>query len=260
MKLNYVLEGANDGARILLLHPVGIDLTSWDAVAQRLSSEFRLLRVDLRGHGASAPVHPAMELADYAVDVYDLVTELDFAPTGVVGLSFGGMVAQAFALAYPASVGRLVLAGCPCTLPDAGRIALSARGRAAIEQGMASQVTETLERWFTPGFIAGNGADAIRDRLLETDPQAWNSAWQAISHIDTAPRLSEIRLLTLCIAGALDAASPPAALNEIARRIPNARLLVLPDAPHMMQVECPHLFAAAIKRFFCGEAIGGAVA
>jgi 3-oxoadipate enol-lactonase len=256
VRLNHVLEGASGAARVLLLHPVGIDLTSWDAVAERLSPDFRVLRVDLRGHGASPAVDPGMELADYAADVHDLVAKLDFAPTAVVGLSFGGMVAQAFALAYPGSITSLVLAGCPCTLPDAGRIALSSRGRAAVEHGMASQVAETLQRWFTPGFITGGGADAIRDRLLTTDPQAWNSAWQAISHIDTAPRLHEIGLPTLCIAGALDPASPPAALGEIARRIPNARLLVLPDTPHMMQVECPHLFADAIGRFLSGETIG----
>jgi 3-oxoadipate enol-lactonase len=141
-------------------------------------------------------------------------------------------------------------------LPDAARTVLSARGGAAVAHGMASQVEETLARWFTPGFIAGGGAEPVRRRLLETDPQAWNSAWRAISHIDTAPRLNEIGIPTLCIAGALDPASPPTALNEVARRIRNARLLVLPDTPHMMQVECPDLFAAAIEDFLSGKVVG----
>lgn len=253
-KLNYVLEGS--GANVLLLHPVGIDLSSWDAVAARLSQNFRVLRVDLRGHGKSPAVEPDMELKDFAADVHHLVRELDFAPMAVVGLSFGGMVAQAFAIDYPADVALLVVAGCPCTLPDNARAALSARGKAALDHGMASQVDETLTRWFTPDFIASGGAESIRRRLQTTEPSAWNGGWQAISKIHTAARLHEIEVRTLCIAGALDPASPPAALSEIARRIPGARLLVLDNAPHMMQVECPEPVAAAVESFLSGEMVG----
>jgi 3-oxoadipate enol-lactonase len=252
--LNHVVEGR--GPNVVLLHPVGLDLTSWDAVARRLAAQYRILRVDLRGHGQSPKNDDGMELSDFAADVHNLLMELDFTPTAVVGLSFGGMVAQALALDFRDDVGQLVVAGCPCTLPDAGRIALSARGRAAIENGMPSQITETLERWFTPGFVAGGRAEAIRRRLETTDPAAWNAGWQAISRIDTATRLKEIAVPTLCIAGALDPASPPAALAEIARRVPGARLLVLPGTPHMMQVEQPDLFAAAVETFLSGQPIG----
>lgn len=252
--LNYVMEG--HGARVLLLHPVGLDLTSWDAVAARLSSKFRVLRFDLRGHGGSPPADEGMELADYAADVHALLDMLDFRPAAIVGLSFGGMVAQTLALDFPEDAALLVVAGCPCSLPEAGRTALSARGRAGLEHGMGSQVTETLDRWFTPAFLAAGKAEAVRQRLLKTEPAAWNSGWQAISHLDTAPRLGEIRLPTLCIAGELDPASPPAALTEIARRIPGARLEVLAGTPHMMQVECPELFADTIERFLSGQPVG----
>jgi 3-oxoadipate enol-lactonase len=256
--LNHILEG--EGPNVVLLHPVGLDLTSWDGVASRLAARYRVLRVDLRGHGKSAKNDDSMELADFAADVHDLLTELQFAPTAIVGLSFGGMVAQALALGFPDDVERLVVAGCPCSLREAGRLALSARGRAAVEHGMGPQVEETLERWFTPAFIAGGRAEAIRKRLETTDPAAWDSGWQAISHIDTVPRLKEITVPTLCIAGALDPASPPAALAEIARRIPGARLLVLPETPHMMQVEQPARFAASVDSFLSGQAVGEIVA
>jgi 3-oxoadipate enol-lactonase len=255
--LNYAMEG--QGERVVLLHPVGLDLASWDAVAARLAGRFRILRVDLRGHGASPAVDPNMELGDYAWDVHRLVAELDFAPAAMVGLSFGGMVAQAFALDFPAVLSRLVVAGCPCTLPDAARMALAARGLAAIEHGMASQIEETLQRWFTLDFIASGGAEAIRRQLLDTDAAAWNSAWRAISRIDTATRLHEIAIPTLCIAGELDPASPPAALAEITRRIAGARLAVLPKTPHMMQVECPERLASILDDFLSGREVGAPV-
>ncbi len=118
------------------------------------------------------------------------------------------MVAQAYALNFPEGLSKLVVAGCPCTLPDIARAALRARGRAGLEKGMESQIDETLQRWFTPQFIASGGTESIRQRLISIDPAAWNSAWQAISNIHTAARLHEIQVPTLCIAGELDSASP----------------------------------------------------
>jgi 3-oxoadipate enol-lactonase len=254
VSLHHKLEG--DGEHVVLLHPVGLDLTCWDSVAAQLTGRYRLLRLDLPGHGESPKVRRTMELADFAREVHNLVNDLNFAPTAVVGLSFGGMIAQAYALDFPQSVSKLIVAGCPCTLPAAARAALAARGRAGLEHGMSSQIEETLQRWFTPDFIASGGADAVRRRLSETDPVTWNNAWQAIANIDMAPRLNEIRVQTLCIAGDLDSASPPSALREIARYVPNAKVLVLSDTPHMMQIERPELMASALSAFLGGEAVG----
>lgn len=249
--LHFTIGG--DGAPVVLLHPAGLDLTCWDAVVARLERRFRLLRLDLRGHGASPPAVPGMELADYAADVRHTLKHAGFAPAAVVGLSVGGMVAQTLALDSPDVVSRLVLAGCPCTLPAEARPVLAARGDRAVEAGMAAIVSETLERWFTPGFLGRGEVEAVRDRLLRDDPSGWNNVWKAISRLDTSARLHEIGVPTLCLAGELDAAAPPAALAGIARRIHGARLVVLEGAPHMMQVECPDAFAATVGGFLGGE-------
>lgn len=242
-------KSAGDGPAVVLLHPVGLDMTCWHDVAGRLQSRFRVVMLDLRGHGASPPADAGMTLADYAADVRHTLAAAGIDRSAIVGLSFGGMVAQAFALDYPETVTQLVVAACPSTLPDEARTALAARGRAGAEHGMASLVEGTLERWFTPGFIEKGGALAVRDRLLRTDSGAWDSAWQAISRIDTRPRLGEIAVPTLCIAGELDPASPPAALAAIAERVPGARLDVMNGAPHMMQIECPAAFADLLDQF-----------
>lgn len=254
MKLNYKLEG--EGENVVLLHPVGLDLTCWDEVAAKLAGKYRVLRVDLRGHGASPRVDRELELADFASDVNELINEINFAPTAMVGLSFGGMVTQAYALDFPEGLSKLVVAACPCTLPEPVRLALRDRGRAALRHGMDSQIEETLQRWFTPQFIEHGDVKRIRDRLSTTDPAAWNSAWHAIANVDTVVRLHEIRLPTLCIAGELDPASPPAALGEIAGRLPDAKLIVLPNTPHMMQIERPDLMTSALSSFLASAAVG----
>ena len=117
---------------------------------------------------------------------------------------------------------------------------------------MAAVLDETLTRWFTPEFLATGGADVIRDRLLRTDPAAWNAAWQAISRIDTAPRLHAIACPTLCIAGTKDGAAPPQVLAAIADAVPGAQFVLLQEAPHMMPVECPAAFLGALNAFLAG--------
>jgi pimeloyl-ACP methyl ester carboxylesterase len=117
---------------------------------------------------------------------------------------------------------------------------------------MEAVVEPTLARWFTPGFRAAGGDAATRDRLLADDPASWAAAWRAIAGLDLASRLGGVRVPTLCVAGALDPAAPPPVLEAIAAAIPGARLAVLPQAPHMMQIETPDAFAAAVAGFVAG--------
>ena len=97
--LHHKIEGS--GARVVLLHPVGLDLTFFAPMAEELRRSFTVLSVDLRGHGQSPASPPARSLDDYADDVRALLGALGFAPAAVVGFSFGGIVAQHLALKYP---------------------------------------------------------------------------------------------------------------------------------------------------------------
>jgi pimeloyl-ACP methyl ester carboxylesterase len=242
--LHSIIEGA--GPAIVLLHPVGLDAASWRDVASRLAADHKVISVDLRGHGSSPPVSPAMSLRDYAADVAELIGQLKLDRVAVVGLSFGGMIAQTLAIEFPELLRGVVIAGCPCDLNDAQRDALRKRGTKALQEGMETIVEETISRWFTPAFIADGGAKAVEWRLLADDPASWASAWAAIGDLRTGPRLGEVAIPALCVAGAQDAASPVAALQEIVEKMPNARLAVIPRAPHMMQIETPAMFVTEI--------------
>jgi pimeloyl-ACP methyl ester carboxylesterase len=111
--LNHAIEGS--GPNVVLLHPVGLDLACWDEVVKALAGRYRVLRVDLRGHGKSSAAAPGATLADYAEDVHALLSHLRFAPAAVVGLSFGGMITQTLAINHPEDVSALAICGCPCT-------------------------------------------------------------------------------------------------------------------------------------------------
>ena len=247
VRLHYEIEG--DGETVVLLHAVGLDLTCWEAQVPALAPGFRVLRVDMRGHGNSDVPPPPYTLEGFAEDVHGLLEALRLAPGHVIGLSLGGMVAQLLALDHPKAVRSLVLADTNSTLSAEARPAMVERGEAAKRGGMVAVVDGTLARWFTPGFLTAEVVARCRERLLRDDVRAWAASWRAISELDTEPRLKEIRVPTLVITGEADTAAPVARAQAMAALIPGARLKVLPGAPHMAPLECPEPFNAAVLEF-----------
>jgi 3-oxoadipate enol-lactonase len=247
IRLHHVVDGA--GPSLLLLHPVGLDLTCWDEIAWRCLRQFRVIRVDLAGHGRSPLPAPGYALADYARDVGLLLREQSSGPAAVVGSSFGGMVAQALAIEHSDLVNNLVLCGCPNEFSDEARPTIADRGAAAERGGMEAVLDATLQRWFTPSFIASGATRPVRQRLLSNDPRGWATAWRAISRLNTTKGLRQLKLATCCIAGELDVSVPPEAVRRLCSQICGGKLVVLPAAPHMMHLEQPDQFAMVVLDF-----------
>ena len=247
MILNHTTEGA--GRPVVLLHPVGIDLSFMRPLAALLAARHRVTCMDLRGHGASALFPLAESLDDFADDVHETLAHTGHVPAAVVGFSFGGMVAQALALRHPADVSALVPCAGPCTQTPEGRSVAAARGTDALAGGMAAVLEAAMDRWFTPAFRAGGGADAAYAHLRERDVRGWAQGWKAIAAIDTLPRLPALKVPTLCIAGELDKSAPPPIVKMIADAVPGARFRVIAGAPHMLFIEQPQALATEILAF-----------
>ena len=249
VKLNHRIDGK--GPHVLLLHAVGVDLTFLDAVAAVLARDFTVLRADLRGHGRS-PYAPAESLQDYADDVHALLTDLDVTLCAVAGFAFGGMVTQALAVKYPQDVRALVIASCPSAqTPESARV-VAARGTDARRGGIASLLDVTMQRWLNDDFRLRGGDAATRERLLSTDVRGWADAWHAMATIDTAPRLNDIKVPTLCLVGEFDKSTPPPIVRQIADRIPGSRFQVMPGGPHMLFIERPEETASVVREFLKG--------
>ncbi|WP_166173081.1 alpha/beta fold hydrolase [Rubrobacter tropicus] len=250
VSLRHEVEG--EGETVLLLHPVGLDLTWCGPLAERLRPHFRVLRVDLRGHGGS-PVPPGpWRIEDLAADVHALLGATRLGPAHVVGLLLGGMVAQVLAIDHPDDVRSLVLSGTACTFAPSVREALAARGAAAEDCGMQAVVRPTLERWFTPGFLGSELVERCRQRLLSDNVAGWAATWRAISVFDALPRLREISVPSLVAAGSVDTSTPPEVARTIAEAIPGATLHTMPGAPHMAPFERPDLFDPLVLTFLRG--------
>jgi 3-oxoadipate enol-lactonase len=106
-KLHVVQQG--QGPAIVLSHALGCDLQMWDGVARALEDRFTVVRYDHRGHGRSPAIGEAFGMNDLADDAAGVIEALGQGPVHFVGLSMGGMTAQALAVRHPALVRSIVI-------------------------------------------------------------------------------------------------------------------------------------------------------
>lgn len=238
------------GPLTVLLHPVGLDGTFWGGLPAALAAKRRVLSLDLAGHGQSPAVARPRPIETYADDVAAAIREAGGGPAAVVGLSFGSMIAQTVAIRHPDLVAALVPCGSGGTFAAEIRPMLRERGLMAERDGMQAVVDATIERWFNPAFRGDAKVERVRQRLLSDDVAGWSAGWHAISGLDATPHLGGVTVPTLVIAGETDAATAPAVTEAtIAKVVPGARFVVLPGAPHMMQIESEKAYTEAIASF-----------
>lgn len=224
---------------LVLLTPIGLDAGCW--AWTDLDEEGTIMHV-FPGFGGRprAPEPPTMAtLADEVAASYP--GELD-----VVGMSLGGMVGQHLAVRHPHRVRSLVVG---CTGAAADPVVMEERAAAVETGGMAAVLDSTLERWFTPPALAQPGHPGVayaRRTLLALDTGSFADGWRAIGGHDIREQLPEIDVPVTCIAGTADTASPVSRTQDVADRVKNSSLVIL-DGPHMMHLERPAEFSAAVR-------------
>lgn len=247
-------EAEGTGPLVVLLHPIGLDNSFWGPLPAALAAAGRrVLRLDTAGHGRSPAVARPRPIEAYADDVAAAIAREGEAPAALLGLSFGGMIAQMVAVRHPQRVAALALCGCGGGFDTGPRPMLQERGLAAERGGMVPVLEATIERWFTEPFRGDPAVARVRERLLADDVAGWSAGWHAIAGFDARPHHHAIAVPTLVIGGERDVATPPAAAQALAGGIPGARLVLLPGAPHMMQVETPEAFTAAAAGFLAAR-------
>lgn len=250
-KINMVRAGPRGGTPVVLVHPVGLDLTYWDRQIETLRATHDVMAYDLPGHGGT-PGGPADWTFDKAAaTLARLVASLDAGAAHVVGISVGGMIAQAFALARPDLTGSLVLIGTAASFPEAGRTALRARAALARSGGMPAVLPSTIARWFMPGTVADRPdiIDRVAKSLLANDPEVHAAMWDMIATLDFVGRLDRITCPTLVLVGDSDPSCPPSAARALQDGIKGSRLAIVPQASHMVILEHPARINGHVREF-----------
>jgi 3-oxoadipate enol-lactonase len=244
--VEYRTDGPEEKPALVLSSSLGTTTELWDAQLPGLARDFRVLRYDHPGHGRSAVPHGPLTVESLADGVVELLDRLELERVSFCGLSLGGMVGMALALAAPDRLDRLVLC---CTAAHLGPAdGWHERARRVRAGGTAAVADVVLERWFTERFRKRQAATSARFRaMLETiSREGYAACCEAIADWDARERIGAIRARTLVVAGAEDVATPPEAGAFLAEAVPDAELVVLPSAAHLANVEQPALFERAL--------------
>jgi 3-oxoadipate enol-lactonase len=223
----------------------------WDPQIAALKDRYRILAYDTRGHGGTQATKGAYTLELLADDLHALLKHVGVKNPHYCGLSMGGMIGQSFALKYPGVFRTLTLADTTSRFPAEAAPLWAERIKLAESKGMAPLVEPTLQRWFTEPFRKSNPEPvaAIRRLIASTAVAGYVGCCHAIPKINLTARLKEIKCPVLVICGEQDPGTPPAMAREIHENAPGSRLVMIPQAAHLANLEQPAAFTKAMRDF-----------
>ena len=247
--INFEVEGS--GRHVTLLHGVGSHLQAWDGVVAALRDEFTLLRYDLRGFANSGKPPGPYSLDDYVADLVALLDVQSVERTTLVGFSFGGMIAPAFAVRHPERVRALGIVSAVAGRTLEQRAAVVKRADELAQRGATMTVGAAIERWFTPEFRERNPEIIERQiqRVLGNDPVGYAAAYRVFAESDIIDDLHKIRCPTLVMTGEHDTGSTPAMARAIHKRIAGSRLVILPRYRHSLLIEATAEVVREVRAF-----------
>lgn len=242
--IDIYFEHSGEGQRLLFFNGSGATLESTSPLIDPFRARFEVLVHDQRGLGRSEIPPEPYSMNDYAADAIGLLDFVGWRSCRVIGVSFGGMVAQEFAVTYSDRVERLVLA---CTSPggaSASSYPLHELG-ALDDPVVAGRFLSLLDTRFTSEYLASHPNEQVLASMIAGHGQRSKSAEQlrgeqaqlmARSSHDVTVRLSNIACPTLVAAGRYDAIAPLENSKLIVSQIPGSELRVY-EGGHMFFVQ-----------------------
>jgi 3-oxoadipate enol-lactonase len=252
-RLRLDLAGPDNGAPVFFLHGIGGNRTSWADELAAFGEDFRCAAWDARGYGDSDDYEGALDFSDFARDLARSLDALGAARANLVGLSMGGRIAQDFAFLYPDRVATLTLVA---TIPGFASLSEDERRR------FVDQRLKPLREGKTPAEIAPDLArtllgpeagEAVYRRLVAAmtalHVESYMKTVEASTRFDRRDALAAIRAPTLLVFGAEDRLYKPEIGRAMQAAIPGAELVVVAGAGHLVNMEKPVEFAAALRPF-----------
>lgn len=245
-----VLHSAGEGPPVVLVHPLGVDHTVWTPVASGLTG-FSVHTYDLPGHGSTPAPRQRCTVDDLALQLAALLGDAGVGPAHVVGVSLGGLVAQALAARHPGTVDHLVVVDAVDVYPPPMRTMWRDRAALVRSEGMEPVVQATLELWFSASARDTGQAvvETVRDLVAGADPEGYARACEVLETADTSPLLADIAAPTLILCGEQDAPAFTAAAPRLAAAVQHGRLTWLPDLRHAGVLERPAELVDALLDF-----------
>lgn len=251
-------DDAGSGPVVVLLHGYPFNRSLWRAQVTALQENYRVIVPDLRGHGATAIMPGPATMEQMAGDIAGLLDNLNIEQATIGGLSLGGYVALAFYRLFPFRVLSLILAATRAQGDsDEAKQNREVQAAKARNEGMEGIADALLPKLLTAETVAKRPeiVKHLRGMMASTNPEGAAAALQGMAtRQDQTSFLSEIAAPTLILVGSEDAITPPADAELMHREIKGSRLEIIAGAGHVVNLEQPEEFNAAVLRFLSGVA------
>ena len=246
------IRQAGRGRDLVLLHSLLTELSVFDGIVPALAQQHRVTLINLPGYGVSTPRPSLTTVEAYADHVAEVLAALALPrSTDVFGNGFGGFVCVALAARHGARFSRLFVADALPGFPPAGKEPLRAMAARVEAEGMAAVLDTAVARMFPPAFIAAQPqlVAARKKALAGADAPSFARACRGLAALELANVLGSIRNAVFVTAGALDATTPAAGAEALAKGIRGAKFEPIADCGHCPMLEQPQALVAMLRRF-----------
>jgi pimeloyl-ACP methyl ester carboxylesterase len=236
----YTRQGGGEAIPILLIHGAGGTHLDWPAEIRRLPTT-TVYTIDLPGHGKSAGL-PRDRIAAYASDVVNMIHYLELEDIVVAGYSMGGAIALELGLWELPEISGLVL------ISTGARLRVHPQILELISKDF-NQGVDLLASFYWTAKTPENVIQLSKERMLASNPESFRKDFIACNRFDRMGQCGYIVLPTLVISGGDDNLTPPKYSRFLADQLPNAKLVEIPGAGHMVFLEEANLVANEIHKF-----------
>ncbi|WP_276724363.1 alpha/beta fold hydrolase [Pantoea septica] len=234
MRVSYLEAG--QGAPLVLIHGVGMNAEVWYPQIEALSARFRVIAVDMPGHGESDAFSRSVSLPDYVAWLAEFLDQRPEARFAVAGHSMGALIAAGLAIDYPERVSHAIVMSGVYRRSDAARQAVLRRAQ-ELAAGSAD-LDSPLARWFGDDEREAALRERVGYWLQQVNLQGYADAYQAFASGDEvyADRWDEMACPVLVLTGELDANSNPQMARAMAAAAPQGQAIVVANARHMVSL------------------------
>src|SRR5918999_6240181 len=254
LRLSYEDTGG-DLPPVLLIHAFPLNSSMWEAQTESLAERYRFITPDLKGFGGSdAPEDPSVYTMDsYADELAAVLEHANVERATVVGLSIGGYIAFSLWRRHRDKVDALVLADTKAEAdPPEGIEKRTNQQQMVRDEGTGGLIDAlagallgeaTLQK--KPDVVA-----RVKEIMAENPAAGFIGALESMKkRIDSTGDLTGINVPTLVIVGEHDGVTPPEAARKLHEHIEGSRLVVIPEAGHLSNLEAPEAFNGALAEF-----------
>lgn len=237
----FYARGGGGAPPLVCLHGAGGSHQHWGWQLQALGDLVRVIAPDLPGHGRSAG-HGYADIAAYGRALVAILDALDVERAILAGHSMGGAIALWIALHNPERVAGLAL------IATGARLRVAPAFLTGLQETPAATISDMVPYLYGPAAAPELRA-AGETAFHASDPTVFHADFVACDRFDLRDQLAQIAAPALVVCGEQDQMTPPKYSRYLAEQLANAELALVPDAGHMVMLECPDVVNAALRRF-----------